>query len=88
MEPLPEGVISQSDTKVLVQALTTPKEASSEKSTQQTAKAPAGRRSVMNGMKHGPGSKPVWADFGTPKFPTVSKVLRKTFAQAVAGPLG
>ena len=82
--PKPEGVISRSDTKVLAQALTPATGASAMKSTQQTAKTPVGQRSVLDGMKHGPGSRLVWADFGGLRFPAVTK----TFAQAVLGPLG
>ena len=57
--PKPEGVISESDAKVLEEAVTPIKGASSKESTQQTAKAPAGRRSVLDETKHGPGARPV-----------------------------
>ena len=82
--PKPEGVISRSDAKVLTQALTPNTEASVKRSTQQRAKAPVGRRSVLDDMKHGPGSRPVWADVGATRFPA----LTKSFAKAVLGPLG
>ena len=82
--PEPEGVLSESDAKVLKEAIAPSKGASSKESTQQTAKAPAGRRSVLDQMKHGPASRPVWADFSSPRFPK----LTKSFADVVRGPLG
>ena len=46
------------------------------KSTPQAGKAPVGQRSVLDGMKHGPGSRPVWIGMGTPRFPNFARVLR------------
>ena len=82
--PKLEGVILESNTKVLEEAMAPTKGAASQRSTQQTAKAPAGRKSVLDDMQHGPGSRPVWANPGSLWFPAITK----SFAQAAKGPLG
>jgi len=82
--PKPEGVTSESDAAVLEQALTPAKGASPNKSPKQYDKASTGRRSVLDEMKFRPGSRPVWADPGTLRFPA----LTRSFADVVRGPLG
>ena len=82
--PKPEGEISESDVKVLKEAVAPTKGAASQRSTQQTVKTPTGRRSVLDDIQHGPGSRPVWANLGSLWFPAITK----SFAQAVKGPLG
>ena len=78
-----EGVISRSDIKVLKEAIGISGAPVSSKSIVPKSVATPQRRSVLDGMKYGPGSRPVWADPGTPWFPNVTK----TFLEAARGPL-
>ena len=78
-----EGVISSSDIKVLKEATGISGAPASSKSIAPKSVATPQRRSVLDGMKHGPGSRPVWADPGTPRFPN----LTKTFLEAAKGSL-
>ena len=78
-----EGVISRSDIKVLKEATGISGAPASSKSIAPKSVATPQRRSVLDGMKHGPGSRPVWADSGTPRFPN----LTKTFLEAAKGSL-
>ena len=56
-----EGVISRSDIKVLKEATGISRAPASSKSIAPKSVATPQRRSVLDGMKHGPGSRPVWA---------------------------
>ena len=78
-----EGVISSSDIKVLKEATGISGAPASSKLIAPKSVATPQQRSVLDGMKYGPGSRPVWADPGTPRFPN----LTKTFAEAARGPL-
>ena len=71
-----EGVIPKSDVEVLRKASGISRKRPPVKSTPLGSKAPVGRRSVLDGMKHGPGPRPVWMDTGTPRFPNFARVLR------------
>ena len=72
-----EGVISKDDVEVLRRANRIPRRPKFvSKSTPQGSKAPAGQRSVLDGLKYGPGPRPVWIETGTPRFPTLARVLR------------
>ena len=56
-----EGVISKEDVEVIRRANGIPRGRKPvSKSTPQRSKAPARRRSVLDGLKHGPGPRPVW----------------------------
>ena len=71
-----EGVIPKSDVEVLRRANGIPGRDPPRKSTPQVSKAPAGRRSVLDWVKYGPGPRPVWMDPGTPRFPNMARILR------------
>ena len=71
------GVIPKDDVEVLRRANGIPRGRKPVcKSTPQESKAPAGRRSVLDGDKYGPGPRPVWISPGTPRFPNMARVLR------------
>ena len=71
------GVISKDDVEVLRRANGIPGGRKPVcKSTPQGSKAPAGRRSVLDGDKYGPGPRPVWINPGTPRFPNMARVIR------------
>ena len=78
-----EGVISRSDVEVLSRATGISRAPASSKLIAPESKATPQRRSVLDGMKHGPGNRPVWADPGTPRFPN----LTKSFLEAARKPL-
>ena len=73
-----EGVASRSDMEVLRKATGIPKKGHNAESTPQRTKATAKRRSVLDVMKHGPGSRPFWADPGAPRYPDFVKLVKKT----------
>ena len=70
-----EGVIPKSDVEVLRKASGISRKRPPIKSTPQGSKAPVGRRSVLDGLKYGPGPRPVWKDTGTLRFPNWSRAL-------------
>ena len=78
-----EGVISRSDVEVLNRATGISRAPASSKSIAPKSKAAPQRRSVLYGMKHGPGSRPVCADPGTLRFPNLTKL----FLEAAGRPL-
>ena len=75
-----EGMMSRADVEVLRQAVGIDRGSPDPESTQRGSEDPAGRRSVLDGMKYGPGPRPVWADDGASRFPAISKVLREAAA--------
>ena len=70
-----EGVIPKSDVEVLRKASGISRKRSPVESTPRGSKAPVGRRSVLDGLKYGPGPRPVWKDTGTLRFPNWSRAL-------------
>ena len=73
-----EAAASRSDMEVLRKATGIPKEGHDVGSTPQRTKATAKRRSVLDVMKHGPGSRPFWADPGAPRYPDFVRLVKKT----------
>ena len=78
-----EGVISRVDVEVLREAHGIPRGPAPKKSIEPASKTAAQRRSVLDEVKYGPGSRPLWADPGTPRFPN----LTKSFLEAAREPL-
>ena len=78
-----EGVISRADVEVLREAHGIPRGPAPKKSIEPASKTAAQRRSVLDEVKYGPGSRPLWADPGTPRFPN----LTKSFLEAAREPL-
>ena len=78
-----EGVISRSDVEVLRKATGISGPPPPKKSIAPASKTAPQRRSVLDGMKYGPGPRPVWADPGTLRFPN----LTKSFLEAAREPL-
>ena len=60
------GVMSRSDVEVLRKATGISGAPAPKMSIAPASKTAPQRRSVLDGMKYGPGSRPVWADPGTP----------------------
>ena len=79
-----QGVISKEDVEVLRKATGIKQGGTSQKSIPQKDRASVGRRSVLDSMKHGSGSRPLWAQPGAPRFPYLTKALRAI----ASGPLG
>ena len=79
----PEGVISRSDVEVLSKATGISGAPAPKESIAPASKTAAQRRSVLDEVKYGPGSRPLWADPGTPRFPN----LTKSFLEAAREPL-
>ena len=80
----PQGVVSKEDVEVLRKATGIKRASASQKSIPQKAKTSVERRSVLDTMKHGSGSRPLWAQPGAPRFPYLTKALRAI----ASGPLG
>ena len=80
----PQGVVSKEDVEVLRKATGIKRAPTSQKSIPQKDKASAERRSVLDTMKYGSSSRPLWAQPGAPRFPNFTKALRAI----ASGPLG
>ena len=80
----PQGVVSKEDVEVLRKANGLKRASASQKSNPQKVKTSVEQRSVLDAMKHGSGSRPLWAQPGAPRFPYLTKALRAI----ASGPLG